>query len=169
MLEQNTVTISISSQLETTGTGFGIVEGTGESCFIPPRVMLAAHGTVGDIFQATVTENPLENRRDHTPYMVTGLKRIEDPSHVAVRAFIERTLSNNGVWTAGELFHEYTGGASLKEHTELLHAFITQTDDFFRAGKCARFTMERAHNRGRSKVWYTCSPDLADVAEWEPE
>lgn len=169
MSEQNTATINITSKLSATGTGFGVVDGTGESCFIPPRVMAAARGNVGDVFLARITENPLEERREHTPYMVTGMTRVEDPVESEVRNFIQSMLLSGGVWTVGDLFHEYTDGAPAKNHIELYHVFVVQSDDFYVSGQCARFTMEREHGRGSAKVWYTCNPDLADVAEWEPD
>lgn len=167
MSEPTTHTITITNQIAKTGTGFGVVSGTGESCFIPPRVMQATCGAIGDTFVARLVKNPIEQRRDHTPYMVTGMQRPDSETDDAVRQFVHDTLRAGDVWTVGELFFEYTSGKPLKSDPELFAAIDAHARAFFAAGECARFVLERAANAGVSKVWYTCHPDDADVAEWD--
>lgn len=65
----NLVSVSVSSEVRS-GAGFGVVIGTGGSCLIPSRVMYAADLTVGDLIKCRLVDNPSEEFRLRTPYMV---------------------------------------------------------------------------------------------------
>lgn len=72
MTTQNTdnlVSVSVNNVIPS-GAGFGVVIGTGSSCIIPSRVMYAADLEPGDLIKCRIIDNPAEEFRHRTPYMV---------------------------------------------------------------------------------------------------
>ena len=63
------VTVSIVSTIAS-GSGFGVVIGSGANCIIPARVLYAADLRVGDLITCRLIDNPSEQYRHRTPYMV---------------------------------------------------------------------------------------------------
>ena len=63
-------TVSIANVIHS-GAGFGVVIGTGANCIIPSRVLYAADLRVGDLIRCRLADNPSEEYRGRTPYMVS--------------------------------------------------------------------------------------------------
>lgn len=63
------MTVSIASIINS-GAGFGVVIGTGANCIIPSRVLHAADLRVGDLISCRLIDNPNEEYRMRTPFMV---------------------------------------------------------------------------------------------------
>ena len=63
-------TVSIANVIHS-GAGFGVVIGTGANCIIPSRVLYAADLRVGDLIRCRLADNPSEEFRGRTPYMVS--------------------------------------------------------------------------------------------------
>jgi hypothetical protein len=81
------VTVSIVSTIAS-GSGFGVVIGSGANCIIPARVLYAADLRVGDLITCRLIDNPSEQYRHRTPYMrraITGGKTPHQAATVAAQ------------------------------------------------------------------------------------
>jgi hypothetical protein len=63
------VTITVHN-ITASGAGFGVILGTGANCIIPSRVVYAAALEVGALVRCKVIDNPSDEFRYKTPYMV---------------------------------------------------------------------------------------------------
>jgi len=63
------VTVTVHNIISS-GAGFGVVVGSGAGCIIPSRVLHAAALGVGDLVRCKLVNNPEEQYRHRTPFMV---------------------------------------------------------------------------------------------------
>jgi hypothetical protein len=63
------VTVTVHNIISS-GAGFGVVVGSGAGCIIPSRVLHAADLGIGDLVRCKLINNPEEQYRHRTPFMV---------------------------------------------------------------------------------------------------
>lgn len=184
------------TNLVASGAGFAVRHGTGESCYIPQTVIHAAGARAGAVVEAMLVENPHEDNRHRTPYLVTYIhptkvtspvqlemdlgerdtalsEQLKDwaPKHTieGAKKFTRETMLEGGVWTNTELFHEYMGeGADREANLPIYSAIGNTLRAMFQSDECAKWTLWRkASQKKASKDYYSCYPDSVEVAEFE--
>lgn len=174
---QITVTNSIPS-----GAAFAIKHGTGESCYIPASLSYTTKVQPGDIVDAILIENPNEDVKHRTPYMVRFIKpeatRMaakpvkQEPVFDAAdcEEHVRERMLEGGVWTVASMFQDYMGDENAKR-TDNNAAYTTVSNmlrKMFNADECAKWSMwAKASQTKPSREWFSCYPDNVDVDEWD--
>lgn len=178
-----TVTNTIPS-----GAAFAIKHGTGESCYIPASLAFTTKVHPGDIVDAILIENPNEDVKHRTPYMVRFIKpdaaRTESaappvPAPVKMEfdaagctATVRARMREGGVWTVASMFADYMDDPTAKraDHPQAYLTVSNTLRSMFNNEECAKWSMwAKASQTKPSREWFSCYPDTVDVDEWAEE
>ena len=168
----------------TSGSGFAVSLDTGESCFVPPRVMQACGAQIGDVVDAMVIPNPTADMASRTPFMATYVKpadttRSEPADRYALSTaspsdaakFTRDVMREGGVWTVALMMEEYVGEHPYLTTEEKTYAYTTISNTLramFRAEQCSKWAMwGKASQSKPSREWFSCHPQDVDVVEME--
>ena len=146
--------ILITSILPARNAAFGKRTDTGESCYLSASIVANIGIKEGHLYEAKLRPNLINS--DKTPWFVIYVAPAAGPSEAEER-IRELLFDDGGVWTPDELA-EHSGA----------HAGIAESiaERFFRDRKLAKFLCFIGPGNA-TRVWYTASPDRADVDEWE--
>jgi len=171
------------------GSGFGVVQETGASCFIPKTVIHATNMQLYNIYTVFLVPNRTEGLssppKNVTPWMVAFVEpnsavptqlgaQLEmtlpppaapepEPEEVAKR--VRDRMREGGVWTVGDLFEllypQYSRADNRRVYNSVSHALRGMYDK----GECAKWTMVRNVEQERaSRDWFSCHPDKVYLA-----
>lgn len=74
-MERLKVVMTITNESNTGGI-FGVINGSGESCYIPIRLLESITTIRGDVLNALVVDNPNVGAAGRTPYLVVYAERL---------------------------------------------------------------------------------------------
>ena len=174
------------------GAGFAIKHGTGETCYIPAGVVKSASICAGQVIEAQMVINPMEDNRGRTPYLVTYVPSREPfqmelplyaPDQAApvadngfnraeVCAHVRTVMQEGGVWSTLTMFQDYMGDDEAKRDDDLLvyNAVSATLRKMFDEDACAKWSMWTRKSQARpGREWFSCHPKNVEVAEWEDE
>lgn len=169
-----TVTNTIPS-----GAAFAVKHGTGESCYIPASLTFTTKVQPGDIVDAILIENPNEDVKNRTPYMVRFIK--PDVARTAsapvamgfdaagCAAHVRERMLEGGVWTVASMFSDYMDDpdAQRTDNQQAYTAVSNTLRKMFNDGECAKWAMwAKASQTKPSREWFSCYPNKVDVDEW---
>jgi len=149
--------ITITHRLPT-GTTFAVTaDGPPEAVFVSGRVADVAGAEIGLTYDADLAANPRDNER--TPWQALSMKTLGGPTP---RGRVMEVLELGGVWTPAEMAAQILGENEASVRGTLL--------GIFKDGGCAKFELRTSPVSALpAKEWFTCTPDEADVSEWENE
>jgi len=172
-----TVTNTIQS-----GAAFAIKHHTGESCYIPASLSAMTQVKPGDVVEALLIENPNDDVKHRTPYMVRFIKPSAmraAPAEVnvgfdaaACEEYVRKRMLDGGVWTVASMFTDYMDDpeASRAENQQAYNTVSNTLRKMFLEEKCAKWSMwAKASQTKPSREWFSCTPETVDVDEWVDE
>ena len=148
------------------GYAFAASDALEGSIFISAKIAKAADVRAGEQYLAVIERNKVMPER--TAWYA---QRVFPSDSVAEQrredlAVAQRCLREiGGVWTPQELA-ERMGGP---EDTRLARAIAAAEHQYSSVGGVTKFVRFDGPFTGGSQTWYTCSPEDADVAEWDAE
>lgn len=178
-------TITITNTIQS-GAAFAIKHGTGESCYIPATVMFTTGAKPGSVVEAVLVDNPNDEVRDRTPYMVRFIKPEQmdlpltqpEPITPVTKAFdrdevekhVRMVMKEGGVWTVLTMFQDYMGDdeAVREDNVQAYNAVSSTLRKMFENDECAKWSMwTKASQTKAGRDWFSCYPQNVEVAEWE--
>jgi hypothetical protein len=166
-----------------TGAGFAVTHAAGDNCYVPAAVLGSSQA--GEECDALLVDNPNVDARDRTPYMVRFIRRAAPieaapapaPSPVSndavrgtVEAHVRRTMKEGGVWTTLTMFQDYmdSDDATREDDPAVYNAVSAALRKMFKDDECAKWSMwTKASQSKPGREWFSCNPQIVDVAEWE--
>ena len=170
MTEIDYATITITNAIPS-GAAFGVKHGTGESCYLPATVMFMSGAKPGDVAEVILIENPNDEVRARTPYMVryvkpamfnpvfSGLPLVAQafpPSVVAqtpapepapmledVTKYVRATMLKGGVWTVSSLYRGFLKNedATRTDNLQVYNWVSYAVRTMFDNDECAKWSM----------------------------
>jgi hypothetical protein len=183
----NYTSITVTNTIPS-GAAFAIKHGTGESCYIPASVTYTSNVRPGDVVQAILVDNPNDDVKHKTPYMVRFIKaeQLDLPlgpvtpttppapmfNAKDVEDFVRSRMKEGGVWTVSSMFQDYMNDdeAKREDNAQAYNAVSTSLRKMFDNDECAKWSMwTKASQSKVGREWFSCYPQNVEVAEWEDE
>jgi|FLOH01.1.fsa_nt_gi hypothetical protein len=169
-----------------TGAAFGVLHGTGANCYIPAMV-LGTDLEVGAEVSVLLVDNPNEDARYRTPYMVRFVRRApfdSDPNKISislaapdpvfdragVEAHVRAKMNAGGVWKVLTMFQDYMGNdeATREDNLQAYNTVSAILRKMHDSAECAKWSFWAKGAQSKpSREWFSCYPQKIEVAEWE--
>ena len=186
-MSQDVYTPLTVTNLIVSGAAFAIKHGTGESCYIPAGVMFSSGVKPGAVIEGILVENPNDEVRDRTPYMVRFIKPVDPiqlelellapaPAPTApvfnreqVNEYVRATMLDGGVWTVLTLFRDYMDSNTVtrEDDPQTYNAISTMMRKMHDNDECAKWSLWTKGSQSKpGREWFSCYPHSVDVAEF---